>query len=50
MIVAALPGACVVPAIGVFLRRRRDLVRATRDGLVTPFDELGEPERVAPSR
>ena len=50
VLIAVLSGVYVLLAIGMFVWRRRDLVRTTRDGLVTPFDELVEPERVAPSR
>jgi cation:H+ antiporter len=50
ILVVVLSGLYVLLAIGLFVARRRDLVRTTRDGLVTPFDELVEPERVAPSR
>jgi cation:H+ antiporter len=50
VLVVVLSGLYVLLAIGLFVVRRRDLVRTTRDGLVTPFDELVEPERVAPSR
>jgi cation:H+ antiporter len=50
VLIAVLSGVYVLLAIGMFVWRRRDLVRTTRDGLVTPFDELAEPERVAPSR
>jgi len=50
VVVVALSALYVVLAIGIFLVRRRDVVRTTRDGLVTPFDEMEEPEQVAPSR
>jgi cation:H+ antiporter len=50
VLIAVLSGVYILLAIGMFVWRRRDLVRTTRDGLVTPFDELAEPERVAPSR
>ena len=49
-LVVGLSTLYVLLAIVIFVWRRRDLVRTTRDGLVTPFDELTEPERVAPSR
>jgi cation:H+ antiporter len=50
VLVAVLSALYILLAIGLFVARRRELVRTTRDGLVTPFDELVEPERVAPSR
>jgi cation:H+ antiporter len=50
VVVVALSALYVVLAIGIFLVRRRDVVRTTRDGLLTPFDEMEEPEQVAPSR
>jgi cation:H+ antiporter len=50
VLVAALSALYILLAIGIFAARHRDLVRTTRDGLVTPFDELDEPEQVAPSR
>jgi cation:H+ antiporter len=50
VLIAVLSGVYILLAIGMFVWRRRDLVRTTRDGLVTPFDELAEPEQVAPSR
>ncbi len=49
-VVIGLSTLYVLLAIGMFVRRRQDLVRTTRDGFVTPFDDMGEPERVAPSR
>jgi cation:H+ antiporter len=50
ILVAALSALYVLLAIGIFAARHRDLARTTRDGLVTPFAELVEPEQVAPSR
>jgi cation:H+ antiporter len=50
VLVVVLSALYVVLAIGIFVARHRNLMRTARDGLVTPFDELVEPERVAPSR
>ena len=46
LVVLGLSGVYLVLAVGLFLRHRRELVRTTRDGLRTPFDELAD-ERVA---
>jgi cation:H+ antiporter len=50
MIVIVLSGVYGVLALARFARHRRELVRTTRDGLVTSFDELAEADRVAASR
>jgi hypothetical protein len=44
------PLAAALLAIGNFGWHRRDLVRTTSNGLVAPFEELDEADRVAPSR
>jgi cation:H+ antiporter len=50
VLVVVLSGLYGVLSAALLLRHRRDLVRTTRDGIVTPFDELVDQERVAPSR
>ncbi|MHA6627747.1 sodium:proton exchanger [Pseudonocardia sichuanensis] len=50
VVVIVLSALYVVLSAGLLLRRRRALRRTLRDGLVTPFDELAEGERVSPSR
>lgn len=47
LIVLGLSGVYLVLAVALFLRHRRDLLRTTRDGLRTPFEELVDEERVA---
>jgi cation:H+ antiporter len=49
-LIAVLSAVYVLLAAAILLRHRRALVRTTRDGLVTPFDQLVESEWVAPSR
>lgn len=50
VLVVVLSGLYAVLSAALLLRHRRDLVRTVSDGLVTPFDELVDQERVAPSR
>jgi cation:H+ antiporter len=50
VLVVVLSGLYGLLSAALLLRHRRDLVRTTRDGIVTPFDELVDQERVAPSR
>ena len=40
MIVLGLSGVYLLLALIQFVRHRRELLRTTRDGLRTPFDEL----------
>jgi cation:H+ antiporter len=49
VIVVALSGVYLVLACIQLVRHRRELLRTTRDGLVTPFDELTDDDRVAAS-
>jgi cation:H+ antiporter len=49
VVIIVLSVLYILLSAGLLLRRRRVLIRTTRDGLVTPFDELTEGERVAPS-
>ncbi|HYH30777.1 MAG TPA: sodium:proton exchanger [Pseudonocardia sp.] len=50
MVIIVLSILYVLLAVGQLVRKRHLLVRTTRDGLVTPFDELVEPERVSPKQ
>jgi cation:H+ antiporter len=50
MVIIVLSILYVLLAAGQLVRKRHLLVRTTRDGLVTPFDELVEPERVSPKQ
>jgi cation:H+ antiporter len=50
VIVIVLSALYVLLSAGLLLRRRRAFGRTIRDGLVTPFDQLAEGERVAPSQ
>lgn len=50
VVVVALSALYVLLSATLLVRNRRALVRTTRDGLVTPFDELAESERILPSR
>ena len=49
VIVMVLSGVYLLLACIQLVRRRRELLRTTRDGLVTPFDELTDDDRVAAS-
>jgi cation:H+ antiporter len=49
VIVMALSGVYLLLACIQLARHRRELLRTTRDGLVTPFDELTDEDRVAAS-
>jgi cation:H+ antiporter len=48
VLVLSLSAGYVLLAVVLFVRNRRSLVRTTRDGLVTPYDDLVEADRVAP--
>ncbi|OZM81961.1 sodium:proton exchanger [Pseudonocardia sp. MH-G8] len=50
VIVIVLSALYVLLSAGLLLRGRRAFARTVRDGLVTPFDQLAEGERVAPSQ
>jgi cation:H+ antiporter len=47
IVLSALYG---VLAVAQFVRHRRELVRTTKDGLVTPFDELAEADQAAAAK
>ncbi len=49
VVIIVLSVLYILLSAALLLRRRQVLMRTTRDGLVTPFDELAEGERVAPS-
>jgi len=49
VIVMVLSGVYLLLACIQLVRHRRELLRTTRDGLVTPFDELTDDDRVAAS-
>ena len=49
VIVMALSGVYLLLACFQLVRHRRELLRTTRDGLVTSFDELTDDDRVAAS-
>ncbi|GAA1303113.1 sodium:proton exchanger [Pseudonocardia xinjiangensis] len=45
LLVVVLAGVYLLLALAQLLLHRRDLLRTTRDGLVTPYDELEEADR-----
>jgi cation:H+ antiporter len=47
VLVLAMSALYVLLAVAQFVRNRHSFTRTTRDGLVTPFDELKRAERVA---
>jgi cation:H+ antiporter len=50
LVIVVLSAVYGVLAIGLFVLRRKDLARAFKDGLSTPFSELEEADRAAASR
>ncbi|WP_219415922.1 sodium:proton exchanger [Pseudonocardia nigra] len=50
MVIIVMSGLYVLLAIIQFVRHRHELVQTTRDGVVTPFDELSRADEAAASR
>ena len=47
VVALAISGVYVVLALALFVRHRHELLRTSQDGLVTPYEELEEADRVA---